>query len=130
MQIQLPRTLVSGLFQQDVDHFGHSHGKKFGQRYWVESSYASQGPDAPVLLHICGEADATQGYFLNDNAIEWAKTLGAHIVYLEHRYYGKSLPFADLSSEHLQDLTLDNVIEDLAEFQKSMMVSQIGRAHV
>jgi pimeloyl-ACP methyl ester carboxylesterase len=37
---------------------------------------------------------------------------------LEHRYYGQSLPFSDLSSEHLQYLTLDNVLEDLATFQK------------
>ena len=121
---QVPSTLTSGIFQQATDHFGRLGGDTFGQRYWVESSYAAPGTDAPVIYHICGEADVEQGYFLNDSAIEWAKILGAHIVYLEHRYYGQSLPFADLSTAHLQYLTLDNVIEDLAAFQKWLAANQ------
>jgi pimeloyl-ACP methyl ester carboxylesterase len=119
----LPANLVPGNFPQNIDHFGMSDGT-FAQRYWIDSSYAANKPDAPVIFHICGEGDATQGYFLHDNAIEWAKTLGAHLVYLEHRYYGKSLPFADLSNEHMAFLTLDNVLEDLATFQKWVMVNQ------
>jgi pimeloyl-ACP methyl ester carboxylesterase len=95
----------------------------------VDSEYAttsaSGSPDtAPVIYHICGEGDATEGYFLNDNAIEWAKTLGAHLVYLEHRYYGESLPFSDLDNDHMQYLTLDNVIADLAGFQNWIMSTQ------
>ena len=123
-QLPLPVTLVPGIFQQDIDHTGQLTGQTFGQRYWVDSSYASQVETAPVIYHICGEGDAEQGYFLHDNAIEWAKTLGAHLVYLEHRYYGKSLPFADLSSDHLKYLTLNNEIEDLASFQKWISASQ------
>ena len=118
-----PPTLIAGTFQQPIDHTGLASGQTFAQRYWMDSSYAS-GADAPVLLHICGEGDAEQGYFLNDNAVAWAKTLGAHLVYLEHRYYGKSLPFADLSSEHMQYLTLENVLEDLATFQRWIAAKQ------
>ena len=112
-----PATQVPGTYLQDVDHFGTAGGQKFNQRYWVDSSYASSA-SAPVILHICGEGNAEEGYFLNDNAIQWAKSLGARIVYLEHRYYGDSLPFSDLSSAHMKYLTLDNVMEDLATFQK------------
>lgn len=121
-----PSSLAAGTYSQDVDHFGAASGQKFNQRYWVESSYAnaSSPTTAPVILHICGEGDATQGYFLNDNAIAWAKSLGAHIVYLEHRYYGQSLPFSDLSSAHMKYLTLDNVMEDLAGFQKWLSASK------
>ena len=120
----VPAALVPGTFQQNIDHFGQLPGQTFAQRYWIDSEYASQGDDAPVIYHICGEGDATQGYFLNDNAIAWAQTLGAHLVYLEHRYYGQSLPFADLSSDHLQYLTLGNVLEDLATFQKWVASTQ------
>jgi pimeloyl-ACP methyl ester carboxylesterase len=109
--------LTQGTFSQPIDHLGKISGN-FGQRYWMDSQYASPSANAPVLYHICGEGDAEQGYFLNDNAIDWAKKLGAHIVYLEHRYYGKSLPFPDLTAEHLQYLTLNNIIEDLATFQR------------
>lgn len=122
---QAPRiTPTPGTYQQSIDHFGALPGGAFSQRYWVDSQYASQSADAPVLYHICGEGDAEQGYFLDDNALAWAKTLGAHVVFLEHRYYGQSLPFGDLSTDHLKYLTLDNVIEDLAAFQKWMAATQ------
>jgi len=114
---QLSPNLVAGIYSQDIDHTGLLPSQTFHQRYWVDTEYA-QGKNAPVIYHICGEGDATQGYFLNDNAIAWAKTLGANLVYLEHRYYGLSLPFSDLSSEHLAYLTLNNELEDLASFQK------------
>jgi len=123
--VEEPALLVEGTFQQSVDHSGQLAGQTFAQRYWVNSDYASEAVDAPVLLHICGEGDAEQGYFLNDNALAWAQALGAHVVYLEHRYYGKSLPFADLSADHMQFLTLNNVIEDLATFQ-NWMAAQHG----
>jgi len=112
-----PDALVPGSFQQNIDHFGQLAGQVFAQRYWVDSEYAASDA-SPVLFHICGEGDAEQSYFLNDNAIAWAKALGAHLVYLEHRYYGHSLPFPDLSTEHLKYLTLGNVLEDFAAFQK------------
>jgi|SRR6185312_1236673 len=122
--LEKPAALVPGIFQQNIDHSGKLNGQTFNQRYWIDSEFASGAADAPVLFHICGEGDAEQGYFLNDNALAWAKTLGAHVVYLEHRYYGQSLPFPDLSAEHLQYLTLDNVIEDLATFQKWIATNQ------
>jgi pimeloyl-ACP methyl ester carboxylesterase len=123
-------SLTAGTYSQGIDHFGALSGQTFAQRYWYDSEYASQataqGDDAPVILHICGEseADAPDGYYLHDNAINWAKSLGAHLVYLEHRYYGKSQLFSDLSTDHMQYLTLDNVIEDLAEFQKWIATTQ------
>jgi pimeloyl-ACP methyl ester carboxylesterase len=117
--VVLPSSLVSGAFNQRIDHAGSSM-QTFQQRYWVNSEFAAPSLNAPVLFHICGEGNAEDGYFLNDNALAWAKALGAHVVYLEHRYYGKSLPYADLSNPHLQALTLENVLEDFASFQKSI----------
>jgi pimeloyl-ACP methyl ester carboxylesterase len=117
------KDLTEGVFNQPIDHFGQLTGQTFAQRYWVDTQYAS-GPNAPVIFHICGEGDAEVGYFLHDNAIEWAKTIGANLVYLEHRYYGKSLPFTDLSNEHIQYLTLDNVMEDFATFEKWISAKQ------
>lgn len=123
-RVQLrPSSLVSGVYQQSVDHFGQAPGQIFNQRYWVDSEYAS-GPNAPVIYHICGESDAEGAYFFDDAANVWAKSLGARLVYLEHRYYGQSLPFPDLSNQSLQFLTLENVIEDLAGFQKWITANQ------
>lgn len=119
-----PADLQGSTFQQNIDHFGALSGQTFAQRYWVDSSYATAGAQAPVIYHICGEGDCTEGYFMNDNAIAWAQALGAHLVYLEHRYYGQSLPFSDLATDHMQYLTLDNVIEDLATFQRAISAQQ------
>jgi pimeloyl-ACP methyl ester carboxylesterase len=124
--LERPLALTSGTFQQNIDHFGQLSGQLFGQRYWVDSEYvqATQSDDAPVIFHICGEGDVEQSYFLQDNAVAWAQALGAHLVYLEHRYYGQSLPFPDLSTDHLTYLTLGNAIEDLATFQKWVVATQ------
>lgn len=105
-----------GYYNQSVDHFGELPNQTFEQRYWIDSEFASS-PSAPVLFHICGEGNAEYSYYLNDNVLYWAKALGAHIVWLEHRYYGESLPFDDLSNEHMKYLTLENTMEDLAHFQ-------------
>jgi pimeloyl-ACP methyl ester carboxylesterase len=121
---RIPAALVPGTYAQAIDHAGGLPGQTFAQRYWVDSEYAAKPDEAPVLFHVCGEGDAEQGYFLNDNAIAWAQSLGAHLVYLEHRYYGQSLPFPDLSAEHLKYLTLANVLEDLASFQKWLAARQ------
>jgi pimeloyl-ACP methyl ester carboxylesterase len=112
---KVPRYLTPGTFPQLIDHSVSSDGATFSQRFWIDSEYATS-PEAPVLLRICGEASGED--FLDDMTPAFAKQLGAHIVYLEHRYYGESLPFADISAEHLQYLTLNNVIEDIAFFQK------------
>ncbi len=118
-----PLALTSGVFQQAIDHSGQLPGQTFTQRYWVDSEYATSDA-APVIYHICGEGDVDQSYFLTDAALQWAQELGARVVWLEHRYYGQSLPFTDLSTAHLAYLTLVNVLEDLATFQKWLSASQ------
>ena len=88
--------------------------RTFKQRYYVDSTFAT-GPNAPVLFHICGEATCT-GREIGGATLEWAKKLGAHRVALEHRYYGKSQPFAKLSSENMKFLTTEFALMDLAAF--------------
>jgi pimeloyl-ACP methyl ester carboxylesterase len=116
-------SLIPGIFQQNIDHTGLATGQTFNQRYWTDSEFANS-PASPIIYHICGEGACDADYFLHDNAIQWAKSLGARLVYLEHRDYGQSIPGGDLASSHIQYLTLNNVLEDLATFQKSMTASQ------
>eukprot|EP01133_Synstelium_polycarpum_P013712 gene13712-16165_t len=51
-----------------------------------------------------------------DSLVIYAKELGAYIVALEHRYYGKSSPFSDLSTENLRYLSVEQALDDLAMF--------------
>jgi pimeloyl-ACP methyl ester carboxylesterase len=50
-----------------------------------------------------------------------AKKYKAHLVALEHRFYGESLPTKRLTSDALKFLNLQAAITDLAEFQRFMM---------
>lgn len=45
-----------------------------------------------------------------------AKELGAAAIVIEHRYWGWSSPFTNLTTENLQYLTLKNSIADLNHF--------------
>ena len=45
-----------------------------------------------------------------------AAKIGAASIVLEHRYWGTSTPFTDLTTANLTYLTLDNSIKDLTYF--------------
>ena len=48
-----------------------------------------------------------------------AKEIGAAVVSLEHRYFGKSIPFEELNGETWQYMTVDNAIGDLVNFAET-----------
>ena len=107
-------------FDQSVDHASPAAGT-FKQRYFVNSQYAD-GANSPVFFLICGEYSCERDVLINGIQVgavdEYVKEFHAHLVILEHRYYGKSRPFADLSTEHLKFLTTDQAIEDMASFHE------------
>jgi len=113
----LPNPFVSvetEFFDQRLNHNDPSDKRTFRQRYFVSSSYA-QGPDSPVLYYVCGESACDSPFW---GAISLhAKELKAHLIALEHRYYGKSQPFPSLESRNLTYLSVENALQDLAYFQ-------------
>jgi pimeloyl-ACP methyl ester carboxylesterase len=113
------RLTQDGFFQQKLSH-DDPGSASFGQRYFIDSKYATAGETAPVFYIICGEwnCDGTGSY---SSVERLAKEVGAHLVALEHRYYGESLPFRKLTTERLSHLNLDAAITDLAVFQKHAM---------
>ena len=103
-------------FKQWIDHSAQTRGT-FDQRYLIDSSNAADDK-SPVLFFIGGEAklDASELAILAPHA----KLAHAHIVGLEHRYYGKSFPVPDLSLQNLRYLTLDQAMGDLVTFIGAM----------
>jgi len=113
---------VEGTFTQEIDHplqAAPSVGT-FAQRYWYSTEFATS-PQSPVLFYICGEWECSreEGASLADSA----KTLGAAIVVLEHRYYGQSVPFVRLPIENMKYLTMRHALEDAASFQRFAMAN-------
>ncbi len=46
----------------------------------------------------------------------WAKQFGAAMFLIEHRFYGDSQPFPDLSTPNLQFLSSEQALADAATF--------------
>lgn len=118
-QVERTQTLATSIesleFRQFINHADPAHGT-FKQRYYVDESL-SKDNDAPVFFYICGESVCRPSALMG--AIrEHAKRFGAKLVALEHRFYGKSLPFNSLSTDSLAFLSTDYALKDLANFQK------------
>ncbi|KAK0665427.1 putative serine protease [Cercophora samala] len=112
----------SGLFPQLISHSSPSLGT-FGQRYWYSTEWYD-GPGHPVILFNPGEQDATnfdEAYLTNQRlAGRIAEAVGGAVVVIEHRYYGESSPFDELTEENLQHLTLENALRDMQHFARSV----------
>lgn len=105
--------VAAGVYQQKTHHNNAKDKQKFGQRYW---HLKNQPETAPVLLFVCGEG-ACGDYVIRGILANHAASLGANMVALEHRYYGESQPYADLSTAHLKHLTVDYALKDVIRFQ-------------
>ncbi|KAG5976032.1 hypothetical protein E4U55_007511 [Claviceps digitariae] len=113
-------TVKGGTFRQLIDHSNPKLGT-FSQRYWYNTEWYA-GPGAPVVLVTPQEGEGWDGFIKNftQNGM-FGKTNGAAVVTLEHRYFGHSSPYANLTTQNLQHLNLDNAMQDLIYFAKNVV---------
>ncbi|KAH9943173.1 peptidase S28 [Epithele typhae] len=126
----LPPYSTTYYFDQLIDHNNPSLGT-FQQRYWHTYEFYETG--GPIVLFTPGEANAAPytGYLTNrtvNGQIAQAQS-GAAIV-LEHRFYGLSNPYPDLSVKSLQVHTIQQAIDDLEYFAKNAVLPQPDGANV
>jgi pimeloyl-ACP methyl ester carboxylesterase len=107
----------SGTIEQKLDHNGDD-GRVFSQRYFFDDQFAD-GPGSPVFFYVCGEDGCSSGR-LKGLMGEAAQKFHGYEVALEHRYFGRSIPFPALTTENLKYLTVNNAIEDAAQFIVSL----------
>ena len=109
---------ADGTFKVAVDHFSYATpAARFHLRYLAYSGFASP-TDAPVLLYAGNEGAIEVFYNATGAIFDHARALGAHVLFIEHRYYGSSLPFgpnASFSPEGLRFLTIEQALADYAE---------------
>jgi pimeloyl-ACP methyl ester carboxylesterase len=105
-------------FDQVLDHFDSSNSTTFKQRYFIALDDTHGNANAPVIYYQCGEGNCLDGYPIEPAIATYAASLGAAIVILEHRYYGRSQPFDQMTGENLKYLTYEQALEDFAVFQK------------
>ncbi|TFK25968.1 hypothetical protein FA15DRAFT_638482 [Coprinopsis marcescibilis] len=113
-------------FEQLVDHNDRSKGT-FLQRFWFTYERYRQG--GPIVLCTPGEANAEgyTGYLTNSTmpGMISQRTNGANIV-LEHRFYGESNPYPDLSVESFRVHTIQQAIDDLEYFAKNAVLPMVN----
>ncbi|KAF5313669.1 hypothetical protein D9611_010202 [Ephemerocybe angulata] len=113
-------------FDQLIDHSNPSAGT-FKQRYYHTWEYYKTG--GPIVLTTPGEQTADDTFALLTNASMSgfiAQATNGAVINLEHRFYGKSMPFADMSVKSLQVHTVEQAIEDLVYFAQNVQLAMPG----
>ncbi|KAH8481806.1 hypothetical protein Peur_068577 [Populus x canadensis] len=103
-------------FPQVLDHFTFQpkSSKIFYQKYLVNSHYWHRG--APIFVYTGNEGDiewfaANTGFLL-----DIAPKFRALLVFIEHRFYGESMPFGNKSYKSAETLGYLNSQQALADF--------------
>jgi len=105
-------------FTQRLDHFNAQDRRTWKQRYFVNSTFWDG--TGPIFLQIGGEGAISAGYVVFLQMANYAKVYGALMLALEHRFYGASQPFANLSTENLRYLSSQQALADAATFLAAM----------
>ncbi|XP_071328023.1 thymus-specific serine protease isoform X1 [Trachinotus anak] len=105
-------------FTQKLDHFNGADSREWKQRYFVNEAFYR--PGGPVFLMIGGEGPANPAWMQYGTWLTYAEKLGALCLMLEHRFYGKSHPTVDLSTDNLRFLSSRQALADLAHFRTVM----------
>lgn len=107
-------------FQNESRYEPHSDGT-FNNRYWFDASHYK--PGGPVILFVAGEASGDYRFPLLEKGIlyQLASAHGGIAVILEHRYYGTSFPFEDISVEDARFLSTEQSLADAAYFARNVV---------
>ncbi|KAG5677970.1 hypothetical protein PVAND_007682 [Polypedilum vanderplanki] len=105
-------------FTQKLDHFDPTNNKTWQQRYNVNRQFFKH--NGPVFLMIGGEGEMRPKWIQKGAWIVYAQKFGALCFQLEHRFYGKSHPTNDMSTENLRFLSSEQALADLAYFVTRM----------
>ncbi|KAJ7591592.1 serine carboxypeptidase S28-domain-containing protein [Mycena floridula] len=113
-------------FDQLIDHTDPQSGT-FRQRYW--HTYEFYEPGGPIILMTPGETNAEGyvGYLTNAtiNGLIAQQQNGATII-LEHRFFGLSNPYPDLSVKSFRVHTVQQAIDDLEYFARNVKLPMLN----
>ena len=113
-------------FRQPLDHFDTNRKDTFLQRYWVSDRYYK--PGGPVIVLDGGETSGENRLpFLDTGIVDiLAKATNGLGVVLEHRYYGRSIPVLNLTTDALRWLNNMQAAADSANFMANVKFDGIN----
>ncbi|KAM0724395.1 putative serine protease K12H4.7 [Formica fusca] len=106
--------VIEGWITQPLDHFNYRDNRTWSMRYRENSAFLRK--NSSILVMIGGEWEISDGFLQGGLMYEIGSKYNALMYYTEHRYYGKSMPTEDISTESLQYLNVDQALADLAYF--------------
>lgn len=93
-----------------VDNFDLTDNRTFSQQVLSYDKWWKKG--APILLYLGNEGPIPSFYNYTGAMFEHAQALGAYVVFVEHRFYGNSMP----ETGSLAHLTVEQALADYAYF--------------
>ena len=100
-------------FATRLDHFSRQTEETFMLRYFTCNEFWNP-KEGSIFVYFGNEADVT--LYLNNTGLMWELGLEhqALLLFMEHRYYGKSKPFRKLSRKDMAFLTTEQALSDYA----------------
>ncbi|XP_057951809.1 uncharacterized protein LOC131146308 [Malania oleifera] len=115
-------------FGQRLDHFSFSDLPKFEQRYLINTEHWV-GPErlGPIFFYCGNEGDID--WFANNTGFVWdiAPRFGAMVIFPEHRYYGKSLPYGSRDEAYKNSTTLAHLTAEQALADFAVLLTDLKR---
>ncbi|GMH77860.1 hypothetical protein TrST_g12456 [Triparma strigata] len=111
---------ISGKFTVPVDNFEYDSVDSFDLRYLGFDGFAEERKGRSiVLLYLGNEGQIESFYNASGFLFELASELSASVLFIEHRYYGESLPFGEdgsFTNEGLRYLSIEQTLADYSLF--------------
>ncbi|CEL08727.1 hypothetical protein ASPCAL11872 [Aspergillus calidoustus] len=125
--IASPTTYTAHNISVPIDHFHNETryaphtNNTFNLRYWFDASHYA--PGGPVFIIAAGETNGEDRFpFLSQGIVtQLAEAYSGLGVILEHRYYGESYPFENLTVENIRFLSTDQALADYAYFAHNVV---------
>lgn len=104
-------------FDALLDHFSFVNNTTFKLRYLINETFVDNA-ESPILFYTGNEGDIE--LFAKNTGFMWnaGVEMKAMLVFAEHRYYGKSMPFGNESykdPQHLGYLSSEQALADYAQ---------------